>query len=1289
MKKWLAILGTILLAGALLPAPAGAVSPAPPLAVVLRTGDPAPDGVGMVATLTPPTVNSRGVVAFGAQLSGPGVTIYNDYALYAGSPGALVALAREGDRAPGGAGVYQSPPADAAGAFRGLPRLAEDGGTAFLAAVDPTGRARSADQAGLFTPTQPIARHGDPVAGTAQRRLYMDTDTANPPALADGGFVAFGAAAYGAGYDLIGGPDHDSLLFAGTPGRLQTVARRGAVTPDGGRFETLNPAEDRLGFGPPAVNRTGQVAFTARVLGRVTGAYQNGQYDALYLWQDGRLQKLVAQGDGVGAATVGALYTVKYAPALNVAGTVAIQASLDGGEGILLAGGGEVKLVAASGDPAPGGGVYRHLSWQPALNDAGQVAFGAVLGSCATCLDRVQALFTGQPDALVAVARSGQPAPEGNGVFLNLVRSDYRSFTAHGLNLNARGQLAFLAEVGDPLAAGRPDVGLYLWEGGTLQKVVRTGDLLDGKQVAEVFLAAPTSPGIRGLAGDGGLAFLVTFADQTAAVVMTGAAPAPQPAPPPAPVPGPVPPPAPAPGTGDCPPPPPGPGGPAFGPARTGFLGTVGGEVTSGFRFSTGAQLAYGRGDITLSDTAPWQLLADQIQDLGPGGFQTTLTYTDTNWQTQVPLQEGHVYLMRTADGLLVQVVPGPLETSTYGGKGVRFQWAAASSGAADGGKAAAGDAGTGTGTPCPPPGTKPSPAPTPAPVPQPQPVPEPQPMPPAGSDAPRNLTATPGAEGVVLSWQPPAAFQGRPVGYAVYQGPAPGQEGTTPLGDFPADGTTYTDPTALAGETYYYVVKVVYADGRTGAPSNEAAIGPRRGTGVTVWLQVGNRTARVNGEPVILDVAPRVADGRTLVPLRFLGNALGAEMSFDPADRHIRFALGGRQIDLWLDRAEALVNGRPVTLDTAPTVVNGRTLVPLRFLSERLGADVTYNPGDQSITVTYPGQGQSAAPPAGPVAPPAGPAAGSWVAQASGTDADLRGVYFVSSSTGWAVGARGTILFTTDGGQTWQARDSGTYQALNDVYFQDARRGWVVGRAATILTTTDGGRTWQRVERPREMGGAVELKRIWFTDDQHGFLAGHYTPIDVRQNDTRAALWSTADGGATWQQVWLADTIDVLADVSIRGNQGWMILHYPAKGAKLETEIRASNDGGRTWTIYSTKNVLPLLTALIQGPSGQALLVGKAGQIYLLEDPQAGLAVVDGDYRKDRDYHAVALSPDGELWVGGSAGTIAHWSAATGTWREEATGTGATVLRLAALDARHAWAVGTGGTILRYEPGR
>jgi photosystem II stability/assembly factor-like uncharacterized protein len=77
-----------------------------------------------------------------------------------------------------------------------------------------------------------------------------------------------------------------------------------------------------------------------------------------------------------------------------------------------------------------------------------------------------------------------------------------------------------------------------------------------------------------------------------------------------------------------------------------------------------------------------------------------------------------------------------------------------------------------------------------------------------------------------------------------------------------------------------------------------------------------------------------------------------------------------------------------------------------------------------------------------------------------------LNAVFFAGPERGWAVGANGVILATSDGGRTWRPQASGVGDDLLDVKFFDEREGWAVGSGGTMLHTRDGGRTWADAKR-------------------------------------------------------------------------------------------------------------------------------------------------------------------------------------------------------------------------------
>lgn len=129
-----------------------------------------------------------------------------------------------------------------------------------------------------------------------------------------------------------------------------------------------------------------------------------------------------------------------------------------------------------------------------------------------------------------------------------------------------------------------------------------------------------------------------------------------------------------------------------------------------------------------------------------------------------------------------------------------------------------------------------------------------------------------------------------------------------------------------------------------------------------TIMLTIDQRQALVNGEAVTLDTAPVLdrATGRTFVPVRFIGETLGAYIGWSGAEQKVTYLTGDTRISLWIGRQSAEVDGREVALDAAPYIdANGRTLVPVRFVSEQMGAQVTWDGGARAVTVAAPWVGR------------------------------------------------------------------------------------------------------------------------------------------------------------------------------------------------------------------------------------------------------------------------------------------------------------------------------------------
>ncbi|MFY0546266.1 stalk domain-containing protein [Brevibacillus sp. H7] len=99
-------------------------------------------------------------------------------------------------------------------------------------------------------------------------------------------------------------------------------------------------------------------------------------------------------------------------------------------------------------------------------------------------------------------------------------------------------------------------------------------------------------------------------------------------------------------------------------------------------------------------------------------------------------------------------------------------------------------------------------------------------------------------------------------------------------------------------------------------------------------------------------DAAPYIDSGRTMVPVRFVSEALGAHVEWNAAEQKVTITHQGKTIELTVGQKTAMVNGTKLTLDAKPVVIKGRTFVPLRFVSEAFGADVQWNAPERLVTV-------------------------------------------------------------------------------------------------------------------------------------------------------------------------------------------------------------------------------------------------------------------------------------------------------------------------------------------------
>ena len=140
------------------------------------------------------------------------------------------------------------------------------------------------------------------------------------------------------------------------------------------------------------------------------------------------------------------------------------------------------------------------------------------------------------------------------------------------------------------------------------------------------------------------------------------------------------------------------------------------------------------------------------------------------------------------------------------------------------------------------------------------------------------------------------------------------------------------------------------------------------------IILQIGNPNMTVNGTQKPIDAegtVPVVVNDRTLLPVRAVVEEMGGTVGWNENTQTVTLLYGKDEIRLVINDITAFLNGTAQTLDTPPAVLNGRTMLPIRFIAESFHFAVAWNEADQKVAITKSAQAEEATP-----AQPAEPAA-------------------------------------------------------------------------------------------------------------------------------------------------------------------------------------------------------------------------------------------------------------------------------------------------------------------------
>ena len=185
--------------------------------------------------------------------------------------------------------------------------------------------------------------------------------------------------------------------------------------------------------------------------------------------------------------------------------------------------------------------------------------------------------------------------------------------------------------------------------------------------------------------------------------------------------------------------------------------------------------------------------------------------------------------------------------------------------------------------------------------------------------------------------------------------------------------------------------------------------------------------------------------------------------------------------------------------------------------------------------------------------------------------------LHMVTESVGWAIGSSvngfnwASVLRTTDGGLHWKqvTPSQVASEGIDYLYILDETTAWLPGQGGTWYRTTDGGATWKPLHWLQG-----EIRPFSFSDQNHGWMiapssSGNKSqPLSTALAQPKSLLYTTSDGGNTWQQTNTLPFSSIRECSSITEQTGWLTTEDFTSGSSpnFKTRLYVTHDAGRTW---------------------------------------------------------------------------------------------------------------------------
>jgi len=284
-----------------------------------------------------------------------------------------------------------------------------------------------------------------------------------------------------------------------------------------------------------------------------------------------------------------------------------------------------------------------------------------------------------------------------------------------------------------------------------------------------------------------------------------------------------------------------------------------------------------------------------------------------------------------------------------------------------------------------------------------------------------------------------------------------------------------------------------------------------------------------------------------------------------------------------------------------------------------------------------------------------------SWFVQNSGVSVSLRGLWFNSTTEGWAVGQNGTIVKSN--GSTWSSQTSGVTRTLNGAMFVNASKGYVVGDSGLILKTLNGGTNWFRVS-----GG-------WF--QQSAALTNNINGVEFIDANTG---WAVADSGKIFKTTtsgnnWVEQTNDKKKPLqSVFATSTSIAIAVGDSGI-----IKRTTNGGTNWSNVTSGTTSNLRSISVNSAATRFFVAGASGTIRRSTNGTSWTAQTSGT---TNTLNAIYTNGS-RVWAVGDGGVIRRRTDLnSGSYSTVTSGTTTDLNGVYFTSSNHGYVVGDGGLI-------